>query len=43
MTEFTAKIRASSVSLEVTIPKDVVELLKLKDGDICKLTIEKER
>ena len=43
MATFTKKIRNSgSNTLEVTIPKDVVDLLKLKAGDTCRNEIIKE-
>ena len=43
MTVFTKKIRESgSKTLEVTIPKDVVDVMKLKAGDTCTFDIKKE-
>jgi hypothetical protein len=42
---FIAKIRSAgkSKSLIVTIPKEVCEIIKLKDGDYAKMTVKTVR
>ena len=40
--QFIRVVRKSGGSLSINIPKEVVKLLKLKDGDIVRVEVEKK-
>jgi len=41
--QFIRIIRQSGGSLSINIPKEIVKLLNLKDGDIVKVELEKKK
>ena len=41
--QFLRTIRQSGGSLSVNIPKEIVKLLNLRDGDIVKIILEKKK
>lgn len=41
--EFVRIIRSSGGSLSINVPKEVVQLLKLKNGDLVRIRIKKEK
>lgn len=40
--EFIRTIRLSGGSLSINIPKEIVQLLKLKNGDLVRIKIKRE-
>lgn len=41
--QFIREVRKSGGSLSINIPKEIIKLLKLKDGSIVKIIIEKKK
>jgi len=39
--QFVRSVRKSGTSLAINLPSDIVKLLKLKEGDIVRVEIEK--